>query len=262
MTDTTYDADLALAHRLADAASAVALKYFRRQPQRWKKSDGSLVTEADLAVEDALRALLAQERPNDVVLGEERGQTGSAHRRWILDAIDGTVDFAAGRPDWATLVALEVDGQTVVGVCFQPAHQRRYWAVHGEGAFFSDGQPAPSRALRVSATERLGASRSYIPPARWQPEGRARRLAVTLATASRPTPHTDHPALQVALGGYEFAVFFSGGPWDLAAPALIVEEAGGRFTNLEGEHDIGSGAAVFSNGLVHQAVLTLIARNR
>jgi len=261
MTETAHDSDLAFAKRLVDVATPVALQYFQRHPRRWKKSDGSLVTEADIAVEDAMRQLIANERPDDGVLGEEGGETGPRARRWILDAIDGTIAFAAGEPDWGTLVALEIDGELACGVCHEPVHERRYWAARGEGAF-CEGPTGPPRALRVSGTDRLGASRSYVPPPRFQPKGRARRLALALAAASRLEPHTDHPALQVAFGGYEFAVFFTGGPWDLAAPALIVEEAGGRFTNLDGEHDITSGTAVFSNGLVHEDVLTLISRNR
>lgn len=132
-----YQQDLELAHRLADTAAAVSRAYFRGELRSWAKSDGSLATEADLAVEDAIRAVLSCERQTDAVLGEERGLTGSGNRRWIIDGIDGTVDFAAGSPDWGTLIALEIDGEVVVGVCDQPIHERRYWATKGGGAFSS-----------------------------------------------------------------------------------------------------------------------------
>ena len=135
MIEATYGSDLALSHRLADAAAQVSLSYFRRELRRWSKTDGSLATEADVAVEDELRARLRAERPGDAVLGEEHGQTGAGSRRWIIDGIDGTVDFAAGEADWGTLIALEVDGRVVVGVCDQPAHNRRYWAMRGSGVF-------------------------------------------------------------------------------------------------------------------------------
>jgi histidinol-phosphatase len=250
--------DLALAHRLADAAAAVSLAYFRRELHSWSKTDGSLATEADVAVEDTLRTCLDRERTGDAVLGEERGQIGSSGRRWIVDGIDGTVDFAAGRPDWGTLIALEVDGRVVCGVCDQPAHQRRYWATRGEGAFCSQGGSRP-RALRVSAVDDLPAARSYVPPAQWLPDERAHRLAAILAGATRQEPQLDHPALQVAAGGYDVAVFLLAGPWDLAAPALIVEEAGGRFSDLAGRWDLTSGTAVFSNGGVHEAILRLVS---
>src|SRR6185436_13755621 len=114
--------DLQLARQLADAAATISLAHLGQDIGRWSKTDGSLATDADLAVEDALRAQLRSERPDDAVLGEERGQTGSSSRRWILDAIDGTVSFAAGGADWGTLIALERDGQIVVGVCDEPVH--------------------------------------------------------------------------------------------------------------------------------------------
>ena len=253
----TLDDDLALAHRLAHVASARSRSYFRRELRQWSKEDGGLATEADLAVEDELRALLGIERPTDAVLGEERGKTGDAHRCWILDGIDGTVAFAAGRPDWGTLIALQINGRVALGVCDQPMLKRRYWAVGGRGAFRSeDGSPAPLR-LETSIRADLATARSYVPPPEWVPNEPAQRVATVLSGATRREPQVDHPALQVAFGGYEFAVFFIMGPWDLAAPALIVEEAGGRFSDLAGQHTLTSGNGVFSNGLVHDEVVAL-----
>jgi histidinol-phosphatase len=260
IAEKQFAADLALAHQLADIASAVSLSHFRQTFDRWSKADGSIATTADLAVEDALRARLGVERPADAILGEERGESGSNARRWILDAIDGTVEFAAGSPEWATLIALEVDGRIVVGVCDEPANTRRYWAVRGGGAFRSNAPGTPPTKLGVSATHELAAARSYVPPPQWQPDDRSRRIAVALAEATNPQPQTDHPALQVAFGGYDVAVFLTAGAWDLAAPALVVEEAGGRFTDLSGRSDITSGTAIFSNGHVHDGVLRLVSQ--
>jgi histidinol-phosphatase len=256
--EDSHNSDLALGHRLADAAAVVSLSYFRRELRGWSKADGSLATEADVAVEDELRARLRVERPSDAVLGEERGETGSGARRWIIDGIDGSVDFATGTPDWGTLIALEVDGHVVIGVCDQPAHGRRYWAAKGGGAFASSASLQSPRSLSVSTIGDLRAARSYLPPAKWLPDEQAHAVADTLATATKPEPHIDHPALQVAAGGYELAVFLLAGPWDLAAPALIVEEAGGRFTDLRGRNDLTSGTAVFTNGLLHDDVLRLV----
>jgi len=257
-TENPTDADLALGHRLADAAAELSLSRFRGELRRWSKSDGSLATDADVAVEDELRARLAVERPAAAILGEERGQTGSGGRRWIIDGIDGTVDFAAGSLDWGTLIALEVVGRVVLAVCDQPAHKRRYWSVRGGGSFCWDAAAATQQALSVSTVRDLRVARSYIPPPAWLPDERARRVADTLARATTPQPPVDHPALQVAAGAYEVAVFLLAGPWDLAGPALVVEEAGGRFTDLTGRHELTSGTAVFSNGLLHDDVLRLL----
>ena len=252
-----FDADLALAQQLADAAGAVSLSYFRRELQSWSKEDGSLATEADLAVEDELRTRLKLERLNDAVLGEERGQTGSGRRRWILDGIDGTVDFAAGSPNWATLIALEADGRIVVSVCDEPAHQRRYWAMRGGGAFCSHVPFFDQKQLNVSTIRDLATARSYVPPPMRLRDDRARRVADIVSRSTTPRSHADHPALLVAMGGSELALFLTGGPWDLAGPSLIVEEAGGRFTDLAGKYDLTSGTAIFSNGFLHDDIVRL-----
>jgi histidinol-phosphatase len=256
MTGKTYslEADLALAHALADAARKVSLKFFRNSPKQRRKADGSIVTEADEAVEDELRRLLALERPADAILGEERGASGSGNRRWVIDAIDGTADFAEGGTGWASLIALEIDGVLTVGVCEQPPVRRRYWATRGGGAFRASDGAEPQR-LRVTTHSNLADARSFVPPPEWQRDPAARAAATALIDASDPHPMDDHPALQVAFGGYEVAVFFYAGPWDLAAPALVVEEAGGTFTDLDGRHEIAGRGAVFSNGLVHAAAL-------
>jgi len=254
----TLDADLSFAHELADLAAKTAMPYFRRELQQWAKPDGSLATEADLAVEDALRAHIVAARPADAMLGEERGQTGASSRRWIVDGIDGTVEFAAGTVGWGTLIALEVDGRVVLGVCSQPPKGRRYWAVEGHGALASTADaPSPAR-VHVSTVGDLASARSYIPPPRWLPDARARRIAGALSQATRPEPQTDHAVMQLVTGRYDLVVFFLAGEWDLAAPLLIVREAGGRFTDLYGGQSLTTGTAVFSNGLVHEQALEVI----
>lgn len=251
-----HDADLALAHRLADAARAVSLVRFRGKLNRRQKPDGSLVTDADEAVEDTIRDLLRRERPDDAMLGEERGQTGEGTRRWIVDGIDGTQSFAAGKPHWGTLIALEIDGEIVVGVCDAPPFDRRYWATRGGGAFRAV-QGAAATRLHVTATASLDAAHSLVPPPEWQRDDAARAAAAAVGEATRRERPADHGALQVAAGGADLAVFFLAGPWDVAAPSIVVEEAGGRFTDLAGRHDVTGRGAVFSNGRVHDAALAL-----
>lgn len=256
----SLDADLELALRLADAAREISLARFRGPFQRRLKADGSIVTEVDELVEDEIRELLARERPKDAILGEERGASGEGERRWIVDAIDGTLSFAAGRPEWGTLIALEVAGEIVVSVCDDPPIGRRYWATKGGGAFRADGANAAER-LTVTTTRELAGARSFVPPAEWVRGEEAQAMAIALTAATRPTASEDHPALQVAFGGYDVAVFFMAGPWDLAAPSLIVEEAGGRFTDLTGNVTLTAGA-VFSNGALHDAIVDCLRAAR
>ncbi len=251
------DEDLGLALRLADAARGISLARFRGNFKKRLKADGSIVTEVDEAVEDELRRILALERPGDAMLGEERGSTlGSGDRRWIIDAIDGTHSFAEGTLQWGTLIALEIAGKIALGVCDDPPIDRRYWAVRGRGAFRSDAGGPPVR-LRVTQTGELKDARSFVPPEQWVRTEDARAMCAAFASATRPAAVEDHPALQVAFGGYDVAVFFMAGPWDLAAPSIVVEEAGGKFTDLTGAITL-TGGAVFSNGRLHDETVRLL----
>lgn len=252
----TFEADLALGLHLSDTARSISLARFRGKYETRTKKDGTLVTEVDEAVEDELRRILQAERKEDAILGEERGQTGQGRRRWIIDAIDGTVSFAEGTTLWCTLIALEVDNQIVVGVCDMAPLDRRYWALRGGGAFVSsDG--SDGLQIHVSKIRDLHKARSYVTsPQRLRDES-LRAKAEKLLSATTPRPYTSHPVLDVAAGSREVSVFFSAGPWDIAAPAIIVEEAGGRFTNLAGEVDIMQGGAVFSNSYLHDDILRI-----
>jgi histidinol-phosphatase len=254
------DDDLRFALHLADAAREISLARFRGQFQTRVKPDGSLVTEVDEAVEDELSRILARERAGDAILGEERGATGASERRWLIDAIDGTHSFAAGLPAWGTLIALEIAGRVVLGVCDDPPIDRRYWAAHGRGAFRSDAGARAAR-IRASPTRELPGARSFVPSAEWLKDAHARAMATALAGATNPTPAEDHPALQVAFGGYDVAVFFAAGPWDLAAPSIVVEEAGGKFTDIMGLPTL-TGGAIFSNGRIHDATVECLRAAR
>ncbi len=261
----TLDEDLALAARLADTATDVALPFWRRDPRTWHKPDGSVVTEVDERVEAALRAILADARPGDAVLGEESGATGLGSRRWLLDGIDGTREFVAGLDAWGSLIALEVDGRPVVGYCVEPARHRRTWAARGNGAFQRQDHEDPVR-LSVSRTAALREARGWVPPPHYLPDETARRGAAAVAVALQASSGVlYHPAIEVAAGWLDCAVFYTGGPWDLAAPALIVEEAGGRFSDLAGAWTIESGQALYSNGPLHGRLVSLLeptARSR
>jgi histidinol-phosphatase len=250
------DQDLALAHRLADEARTISLSMFRGTFEQRLKADGSIVTTADEAVERAIRERLGRERPADAMLGEEGGESGHGSRRWIVDAIDGTHSFASGSPQWGTLIALEIAGEVVIGVCDMAPLDRRYWAARGHGAFRRDATADAAR-LHVSTRQDFGGSRCFVAGDPWLPDQNTRTKAETLKSAtSQPEPE-DHPALLVAGGYLDAAVFFLGGPWDLAAPSIVVEEAGGQFTDLFGGHNNDRTGGIFSNGHVHAATIAV-----
>ena len=261
MTDPVLRDDLALALRLADAADTLTGPAFTGgRLAHERKPDGSPVSETDLAVERRIAGILAAERPNDGVLGEEVGESGGRGRRWILDGIDGTVLFVAGVPGWSTQIALEVDGRAEVGVVTCGSDGRRWWAARGEGAWRRAGAAGPAEPLAVSQRRTLvGGHYSLIPPlAALSPE--RRRTGAALAGAGEYVPPREHGALYVADGRVEACLQLGGGPWDFAGLQVVVEEAGGRFSDLAGRPDVyGGGPALFSNGTVHDEALALLA---
>ena len=253
--------DLALALRLADVADEISSPAFTGAAVPHEiKPDGSPVSATDIAVERRISEVVAAERPADGVLGEEVGESGPAGRRWLLDGIDGTVLFVAGTPGWATLIALEVDGEPVVGVTASGGDGRRWWAARGAGAWWRRAPGAEAEPLAVSDRAELAGGRfSLIPPLDLLSEARKRRVAPVSAVATY-VPPSEHGALFVAEGRVDACVQLGGGAWDFGALAVIVEEAGGRFSDLHGRRDIYSGGpAVFSNGHVHDAVLAALS---
>jgi histidinol-phosphatase len=257
-TDTFGAADLALATALADAADLITSARFSASDlEVTAKPDRTPVTDADFAVEDRIRELLAELRPADQVVGEERGGEVGKGRCWLLDPIDGTKNFSRGVGVWATLIALLVDGEPVVGVASAPALGRRWWAARGQGAFTVDHRG--TRRITVSGVADLAdayASTTEIDyfddPSGWQ------RVAESAWMTRMFGDFWQH--CLVAEGALDLAVDVDVSPWDMAALQVIVTEAGGAFTDLDGveRHDGGSG--VSSNGLLHAAALRLLTR--
>ncbi|HEX3290261.1 MAG TPA: inositol monophosphatase family protein [Gaiella sp.] len=240
--------DLELALRLADAADAISLTRFRSRDLVVRtKPDATPVTEADTEVEHELRAMLGVERRRDAVLGEEQGATGSGRRRWILDPIDGTRNYSRGIPVWATLIALEEDGRVVLGVVSAPALHRRWWAERGGGAH------AGGDRVHVSAVRRP--EDAVLSFALEQP------LPGLAARAWHARAYGDFWShMLVAEGAIDGAIDAIGvSVWDLAAVQVIVEEAGGTFTDFAGEHRIDGQSAISSNGPLHEALLAAVA---
>ena len=253
--------DLAVAHLLADEARRVSLGWFGGTIASRTKPDGSIVTDADEAVEDALRHMLASRRPADAVLGEERGLTGAGERVWLLDGIDGTDSFAIGGNEWGTLIALQVAGEVVLGIADAPVFDRRYWASRGEGAHLMTGTSFTLHPeLRVSEHGEMRQCRMIVPPLQWCRDARDLDAVDRLRAATVPVDATNHPAIQVAAGDCDAALFFKTGPWDVAAPAIILEEAGGRFSDLDGNRRLDAGCVLYSNGVVHDQLLEILTR--
>jgi histidinol-phosphatase len=249
--------DLALALELADAADAISLARFRATDLIVEaKPDTTPVTEADKAVEAALRDVLAGERPGHAVLGEEDGLTGGdGEWRWIIDPIDGTANYLRGVPVWATLIALEHAGDIVVGVVSAPAMKNRWWASRGDGAF-ADGRSIS--VSKVAAVEDAFLSSDGYTS--WHEHGRGDQFMALAARCWRKRGFGDFWGhMLVAEGAVDVCIEPAVNPWDVAALQVIVEEAGGRFSDLRGQARLDGGDVCISNGLIHDAVLAALA---
>jgi histidinol-phosphatase len=254
--------DLELALELADVADAITMSRFRAEDLVVEtKPDLTPVSEADRDVEEALRGRLAGVRPQDTVFGEEYGGADAhATRRWIVDPIDGTKGYVRGMPVWATLLALEQDGDPVVGIVSAPALGRRWWAARGAGAFTSDAPGGEARAVRVSGIRELGdAQLCFGGFEEWRETERLDALLALAQQCWRTRGYGDFwQYMLVAEGAAEIALDPAAAIWDLAAPMVIVQEAGGRFSDLSGATSAGGGSGIATNGLVHEAARQIL----
>ncbi|HEX2901975.1 MAG TPA: histidinol-phosphatase [Jatrophihabitans sp.] len=260
--------DLAVAQQLADLADRLTMDRFRAADLAVSsKPDLSLVSDADQAVEQAIRNHLAVRRPSDAFLGEESGTSGDSPRQWVIDPIDGTHSYVRGVPVWASLIALLVDGEPVLGVVSAPALGHRWWAARGHGAWAIElgstdaSAPAAPRRLRVSQVRALAdASLSYSSLTHWAAIGRQQQFLQLLDAVWRTRAYGDFWSyMLVAEGSVDIATEAELSLWDMAALAPIVTEAGGRFTGVNGTDGVGQGNALASNGLLHQAAVDALA---
>jgi histidinol-phosphatase len=259
-----WAADLAFAHRLADTADAITSARFRASDLLVEaKPDLTPVTDADRAVEQALRALVDEERPADSFLGEEYGESGDAQRRWVIDPIDGTKNFVRGVPVWATLIALQRDAQTVVGVVSAPALGRRWWAAVGAGAW-TGRTPEDARRCQVSRVAAVeDASLSYSSFGGWHTAARGAQFLALVDRVWRSRAYGDFWShMLVAEGAVDVSCEPEVSLWDLAALQVIVAEAGGRFSDLSGVDRADGGSVVCTNGLLHDAEQAPTRRRR
>jgi len=262
--DTPFEGDLGpdleLALRLADAADAASMSRFDAADLDVRlKADASHVTEADLATERALRAVLESERPADGVFGEEYGVTGDSNRQWIIDPIDGTANYLKGIPMWTTLIALAIDGVPRVGVASQPAIGRRWWAATGLGAWTTTPSGG-TRRLGVSAVDAIAdSSVSFQSIGQWRDAGKLDALERLTSAVWRDRGYGDAwPYMLLAEGRLEFVAEFGVKEYDIAALVPIVTEAGGRFTSFDGRDSLSEGSSLATNGVLHDAYLDLL----
>jgi histidinol-phosphatase len=253
VTDRVLEAALDAAR----AAGAIALRYFRSDVRVMRKADQTPVTQADQEAEAAIVDRLRPAFPDIGFLGEEFGAQGSQSRRWIVDPIDGTKNFVRGIPYWATLIALEEEGDVTLGVVHSPATGELYWARRGQGAWV-DGV-----ALRVSPVDRLADAmlvHSSLNLLRPLDGGRCWDGFVRLVEQTdRQRGFGDYFGYTFVLRGQaEVMLEADVKPWDIAPFKILFEEAGGRFTDFTGQATIYSGTALASNGRLHDEALATL----
>ena len=263
-SSSQYSAELAFALTLADRADAISLsRYQALDLEITTKPDNTPVTDADKAVERAIIEAINSDYPSDGVVGEEFGSTGSKDRYWVIDPIDGTKNFLRGVPTWATLIALVENEKVVTSVVSSPALYRRWYATAGGGAFVLEGvakgvSNSPVRELSVSKVSAIeDASITYSDFQGWG----ARRPAFEklLDSTWRTRGLGDFWShMLVAEGAVDVAIEPSLALWDMAALDLIVREAGGRFTSLDGVDGPFGPNAISTNGALHDAVIEAI----
>ncbi len=245
--------DLDLALKLADRADEISLKRFRALDLLVEtKPDRSPVTDADRAVEAELRNVVAEYRPGDTFIGEEFENTGSSNRNWIVDPIDGTANYLRGVPIWASLIALRVDGVITTSVVSAPALGRRWWAQRSNGAFTMDIN-GTVRTLQVSKISDLSdSSISYNNMQLWDQAGKLNQLIELSRKVWRTRAYGDfYSYMLLAEGTIDLVAEHDLKIYDIAALVPIVEEAGGKISDLTGPLTDDSSSVMASNGLLH-----------
>jgi fructose-1,6-bisphosphatase/inositol monophosphatase family enzyme len=263
-------ADLDMAFSLAEVADRVSLPQFRSDSVTGtKKDDGTPVSEVDLATERAMLSLISETCPDDAVLGEEVGEhPGTSGRRWILDGIDGTLNYGPGWPGWGTIITLEIDGEIEIGLISAPAFGRRWWAQRDRGAWTTaytpDGfDPATATRMRCGGQASLAAASVIVEPFEGALIGWRNEVSRRFDPPESPRGQCFAiNAAFVAAGELDVAIFTHGHLWDYAATSLIVREAGGVFCDAWGQDRMDTNTAVFTNPALLDEVLAELAPMR
>lgn len=257
MVDRVETSDVEFAHELASAADQVALRFAGGEVRYRSKADGTPVSDADLAAEEAMLALLSRYRPADGVISEERGAVGaSSERRWILDPIDGTAQFVVGGEEWGTHVALEVAGEIVLGIITRPTRQQRWWAARGHGAYtdtdrhpFAGSQPLATSVMPTLEGARIGLYRQT-----------ASRLPELLGGLGvEVAPHGASHIIDLIEGSIDGIVSERCGfLWDHAPAVVLTVEAGGRFCDPDGGVRADLQGGIYSNAELHDHLWSVV----
>ena len=259
MSANDYSADLSLALELADAADLITRDRFRALDlEIVTKPDNTPVTDADRSVEKKFRDLMANARPDDHIIGEEFGGSETKpDRYWVIDPIDGTKNFLRGVPTWGTLIALVENGEVVVGVCSAPELFRRWYAAKDFGSYLVVNHEAPRKLSVSKVTSLSDASLAYSDLAGWG-DKKEKFLALT-SRVWRTRGYGDYWShMLVAEGAVDIAAEPSLALWDMAALDIIVREAGGRYSSLDGVNGPFGASGVSSNGALHEQFLNAL----
>jgi histidinol-phosphatase len=251
--------ELEFAVRIAQEAGVIALKYFNEGVEATYKQDDTPVTKADKEVEKLIRQALAETFPGDNILGEEEGETAGnqdepGRRKWIIDPIDGTYNYARRVPVFSTLLAFEHDGEIKAGVVSAPAMAEIYFAEKGRGAFRN------GERIRVSTIEDVSRSQfEFGAPSRILKDGLWEGLGRIVEATYRQRAFGDYMGFAHVFDGRAEAHLELGlKVWDVAPMKVIIEEAGGMYADLEGGRDVYKGSCLVSNGLVHEEIMRLL----
>ncbi len=257
---SSFTDDLRLAHVLADDADSLTTSRFKALDLHvTTKPDLTQVSDADVAVEEAIRRTLGRARPRDAVQGEEQGSTGWGPRRWVVDPIDGTSNFVRGVPVWGTLIGLVVDDEVVVGCVSAPALGRRWWATKTSGAWTGRSLMS-ARPCRVSDVDEIAdASFVYASLGAWEAIDRLEQFLALTRRCWRTRAYGDFWSyMLVAEGAVDIAAEPELALHDMAALDVIVREAGGRFSGLDGTDGPFAGNALATNGRLHDAAMQFL----
>ncbi len=253
--------DLRLAHLLADDADSITMSRFKALDLHvTSKPDLTPVSDADTAVEEAMRRTLGRARPRDAVHGEEMDDTGWGPRRWVVDPIDGTKNFVRGVPVWATLISLMVNDEVVLGVVSAPALGRRWWASLGGGAYCGKSLMSAAECHVSDVATIEDASLSYSSVSSWVESGLGQEFVDLLRSCWRTRAYGDFWSyMLLAEGAVDIACEPDLALHDMAACSIVVTEAGGQFTDVDGRPGPHGAGAYATNGRLHQAVLAQFA---